>query len=67
MNIDVGGYALRLLEDFIHYATLYPGRMAESMWYCEDTFSQDVSSLQKAYADAVAGEGPLEFLRCCGR
>jgi hypothetical protein len=52
--MDIDGYALRLLGDFIYYATAYPERMADAMWYCDDTFSFSAFLLQKAYKEALA-------------
>ena len=54
MNIDLSGDALRLLEHFIHYSSLYPERLADAMRYDLDGFICRLRCLDKAFRLAVA-------------
>ena len=56
MVINVSGYALRILDDFVYYASTYPGRLAEAMWWCEDGFVYGVGLLKEAFDEAVAAD-----------
>lgn len=59
MIIDISGCALRILDDFIHYASTYPKRLADAMWWCEDPFIDYVRYLKDAYDEAmVSGHHP---------
>jgi hypothetical protein len=52
MIIAVEGPALRLLDDFICYASEYPAQLANAMWYEEDFFSFLVLHLKMALDEA---------------
>ena len=54
--INVSGHALRILDDFIYYASIYPGRIANSIWWCEDTFTCGIAQLKKAFDEAFSEE-----------
>ena len=54
MKIEVTGDALRLLDHFIHYSTLYPERLADAMWYDPDWFLSCLHLLNKAFREASA-------------
>ena len=54
MNIDLSGDALRLLEHFIHYSSLYPERLADAMRYDLKGFIRRLRCLDKAFHLAVA-------------
>lgn len=53
MKIEIDGYALRLLDSFVHYSTTCSERMADAMWWCEDSFIVAAYKLKKIYDDAV--------------
>ncbi|MCL1835036.1 MAG: hypothetical protein FWG48_02645 [Oscillospiraceae bacterium] len=65
MIIDVCGAGLRILDDFIYYASTYPNRLADAMWWCEDSFVNDIRELKKAYDGAVPGQA-CRRCPCCG-
>jgi hypothetical protein len=54
MMLDISGDALKLLDHFIHYASLYPGRLADAMWYDADEFARRLRLLDKAFQEAGA-------------
>lgn len=56
MKFEVNGNAHRILDDFIHYATFYPERMASSMSYYEEAFISFTRQLKKAYDEAMLEE-----------
>jgi len=64
--IDINGDALRLLDDFIHYASIYPERIAGSIWYCEYTLKCGVHKLIKAFDEAVSDEYYRRYRGCGG-
>jgi len=53
MKIDITGDALRLLDQFIHFASLYPERLADAMWYDLDAFLCRLRCLDQAYREAT--------------
>lgn len=53
MIFDIDGDALRLLEHFIHYASLYPERLADLMWYDHDGFKCRLRSLEKIFYETL--------------
>ena len=60
MTIDVSGEALKLLDDFVHYASTYPKQVASALWWCEESFVFVAGLLKEAYDKAVAAnEGKL--------
>jgi len=59
--IDVSGHALRVLDDFILYASAYPERLADAMWWYEDPFVDGVRRLKEAYDEAMSAQ----FRRRC--
>ena len=54
MNIEITGDALRLLEHFIHYGSLYPQRFADAMCYDTDGFICCLRFLDKVFREASA-------------
>jgi hypothetical protein len=54
MMLDVNGEALELLDHFIYYASAYPGRLADAMWYVPDEFERRLCLLGRAFQDAVS-------------
>jgi len=54
MIIDISGCALRVLDDFIYYASTCPGRLADAMWWCEEPFIEYVRHLKDSYDEASA-------------
>jgi len=61
INIEVDGYALRVLVDFIYYANEYSERIASAMWWVEDSFKIGAKGLQKAYDAAKSREPKLHY------
>ncbi|MDR0469094.1 MAG: hypothetical protein LBH09_03885 [Peptococcaceae bacterium] len=58
MMLDISGDALKLLDHFIHYASLYPGRIADAIWYDADEFARRLRLLDNAFQDA--GPAPVQ-------
>jgi hypothetical protein len=65
LKIDIESHALRLLAEFIDYASTYPQRMAVSMWYCEDAFVYRTKLLKKAYDLAMEKETYRKYDNNC--
>jgi len=65
MMIDISGGALRILDDFIYYASTYPGRLADAMWWCEESFIEYICGLKETYDEAMASE-PYQRCPHCG-
>jgi len=47
VKIEVNGEALKLLEDFVKYAKLYPEEMADIMYYDLDGLNRRRNQLEK--------------------
>jgi hypothetical protein len=62
--INVSGHALKILDDFIYYASIYPERMANSIWWCEDTFAYGVGQLKKAFDEALSEKSHSNCYEC---
>jgi hypothetical protein len=56
LKLEIDSHAQRLLGEFVHYATSYPERMADAMYYCEDAFIHRAWRLKKAFDEAMAEE-----------
>jgi hypothetical protein len=56
MTIDINGDAVRVLDDFLYYASTYPRQLADAMWWCEDTFADCARCLKEAYDEALSAE-----------
>jgi len=66
MTIHLNGSAHRVLDDFIYYATTYPGRLSDAMWWCEDTFVEHLRHLKEAYDEAVTAGSRCKCPYCGG-
>jgi len=63
MNIEISGNALQLLEDFIYYASVYPDRLADAIWYDLDWFVGCLHYLDKAVREATVDSGQKKMGR----
>ena len=61
MIIEIDGYSLKLLDSFLYYSLTYPGRIADAMWWCEDSFILAAQKLKKAFDAAVYDDNIHKF------
>jgi hypothetical protein len=61
LKIDVDGYALSLLDDFVYYASTYPQKMAAAMSYYEDSFINRTRILKNAFDEAMDEESRRRY------
>jgi len=53
MRIEIEGDALKLLEDFLKYARMYPEEMSSVMMYDLDAFNRRRNLLQKSVENRI--------------